>query len=154
MDGEDDGAESELPSDVPPHLSGRAGVPEPDPAFRDPSLLDLDLELVERMLEDYGKRYAQLIRISLTSRPIDVPRLTETTSHWTATHDLDRDAIVDDLPMRHDDPVGERVAIEIVKNTPHDRIGCATGILRDQQSAAIVKFNIEWLLDGKDIKSF
>jgi NAD+ synthetase len=56
---DDDGEGSQLLPDATPHLSGRAGASEPDPAFRDPSLLDLDLELVERTLVEFIREEVQ-----------------------------------------------------------------------------------------------
>lgn len=55
----DDGDEPASPSHAPQHLSGRAGVPAPDPAFRDPSMLDLDVELVERTLVEFIREEVQ-----------------------------------------------------------------------------------------------
>lgn len=57
--GDDDAEESVLGEGVPAELAGRAGIAEPDPALRDPAVLDLDLDLVERTLVEFIREEVQ-----------------------------------------------------------------------------------------------
>jgi NAD+ synthetase len=50
---DDDAEAAALLPDASPHLSGRGGVFQPDPALLSPSMLDLDLDLVELTLVEF-----------------------------------------------------------------------------------------------------
>jgi NAD+ synthase (glutamine-hydrolysing) len=53
QDDEEGASKVDVTQAVPPPLAGRAGVLEPDPGRRDSSVMDLDLELVERTLVEF-----------------------------------------------------------------------------------------------------
>ena len=78
-------------------------------------------------------RVAHLVRIPLSGRPVDVARLAEAAADRTSAHQLDRDPVVHDLSVRHDDPIGEGKAVEVHDDPPlHGKRGVGSRH-RDQE---------------------